>query len=472
MAINLKTVLDGNKGQQELSIILQNAKQLILNDMNAKRSNANLGFLEGKLNRIFYPVGVTSVSLDYYNNRMLTSTEEQLTTIFNNFNFEANKTGHHTAKVAIAPSTLKASMDSAAMTLKTLTKQIENTQSLTNKQYLEDLEKQVENLIQQGKMILETGERVMMFGGTQERIGGKDFDNALLIVNQLMAFSKALSIPDFVTPQEAGILFEEALALTNYVQDASNDVIDEELRQLALATSSFGSKSISRGQTGIVSYNISSDLINKNQAKEKGFKINKGNATYTYSYNPSAAKQGKMDVQLNYNSGNIEDFRVSAKRWSKGFGDLGETSIDAGISRMSGQSVAEAYKFAVLTPHTDWANKEIPSYIAANSAHDFAKFALKADIAMGLSQGITSNGAGYANILVVDTGSSIKVRDLATIVTDAKLSRYDLNKIESSANQIYNSMSNLSHGRTQSYLGLMTSTLNKMKVTINMSFNK
>ena len=50
-----------------------------------------------------------------------------------------------------------------------------------------------------------------------------------------MAFSKALSIPDFVTPQEAGILFEEALALTNYVEDASDDVIDEELRKLALS---------------------------------------------------------------------------------------------------------------------------------------------------------------------------------------------------------------------------------------------
>jgi hypothetical protein len=35
---------------------------------------------------------------------------------------------------------------------------------------------------------------------------------------------------------------------------------------------------------------------------------------------------------------------------------------------------------------------------------------------MGLSQGKAASGAGYANVLVVDTGSSIKVRDLATLV--------------------------------------------------------
>jgi hypothetical protein len=45
---------------------------------------------------------------------------------------------------------------------------------------------------------------------------------------------------------------------------------------------------------------------------------------------------------------------------------------------------------------------------------------------MGLNQKTSSSGAGYANVLVVDTGSSIKVRDLAEIVQkeEYKLSRY------------------------------------------------
>ena len=117
MAINLKTVLDGTEGQQELSGILQQARQDILDDISAKRSNANLGALEGRLNRIFYPVGSTAISADYYNRRMATSSEEQLTKIFNSFDFENNKTGHHSAKVAIAPSTLSGSIESAGIAL-------------------------------------------------------------------------------------------------------------------------------------------------------------------------------------------------------------------------------------------------------------------------------------------------------------------------------------------------------------------
>jgi hypothetical protein len=71
---------------------------------------------------------------------------------------------------------------------------------------------------------------------------------------------------------------------------------------------------------------------------------------------------------------------------------------------------------AVLTPSRDLFNSEVPSYSAAEIAHNFAQLALKSDIAMGLNQVTSSSGAGYANVLVVDTGSSIKVRDLADMV--------------------------------------------------------
>ena len=472
MAINLKAVLDGNQGQQELSDILIGARNAIYNDVISKRSKANIGALEGKLNKIFYPVGNTAISSDYYNRRMASSTEEQLTEIFNNFDFEANKTGHYSAKTAISPNTLRNSLNGAAVALKTLLEKISSTDSITELKHLEDLQQQVERLIRDGYSILENAEISLQFG--QERITGKDFDNALIIVNQLMAFSKALSIPDFVTPQEAGILFEEALALTNFVNESSNDVIGEELRKIATSTTQFGAQAISRGGSGLISYKADISLMNDSKAQSRGFKISKGNASYVYSYNPSSARQGKMDVQLHYNDGDKDDYRVSAKRWSRGFGDLGETSIDAGITRAAGQSVAEAYKFAVLTPSRDWLNGETPNYLAAQAAHDFATMALKSDIAMGLNQGKAASGAGYANVLIIDTGAAIKVRDLSEIVLSAKhqLSKYSPGEIQSSAASIYNSMANLTKGRTQSYLALMTSTLNKMKVTINLSVNK
>lgn len=473
MAMNLKRVLDGNEGQSELSSILASAKEAIHADILAKQSKADMGVLQGRLTNIFYPIGTTAISTDYYNRRLSNSTEERLTEIFNNFDFENNKSGHYSAKTAISPNTLSSSMESASNALESALKQLEKFEPLTNKDKIENTVAQVQKLIQQGQEILSTAQMEYQFG--QERITGEDFQKALSIVNQLTAFSKALSIPDFVSPQEAGILFEEALALTNFVDDSSNAFISQALRDMATKTAQFGAEAIARGVGGPISYSVSSQLFgNEDEAKSKGFKIQKGNASFTYSYNPSAAKQGKMDVQLNYASDSKEDFRVSAKRWSRGFGDLGETSIDAGISRMGGQTVAEAYKFAVLTPHKDWLNNETPQYIAAQNAHDFAVLALKADIAMGLSQGKTSSGAGYANVLVVDTGSSIKVRDLASIVLDEKqkLSQYNAANIENSADSIYKTMANLNHGRTQSYLGMMTSVLNKMKVTMNLSFVK
>lgn len=472
MAINLKYILDGSAGQSELSQILFQARSQIYADVKAKSSKANLGALEGRLHRIFYG-GTTAISVDYYSSRISSSTEQQLIEIFNNFDFELNKTGHHKATTAISPNTLKRSMDSAKSALDIALKKLENLDSITSKEKIENIQQQIETLLAQGANILENGERGMQIG--QERIIGKSFEDAIPIVNQLMAFSKALSIPDFVSPQEAGILFEEALALTNFVDDSSQAVITKELKSLATSLTQFGSESIKRGDGNLISYSVTSSLFNdEKEAKARNFKIQKGNATFTYSYNPSAARQGKMDVQLYYDSGNKEDYRVSAKRWSRGFGDLGETSIDAGITRAAGQSIAEAYKFAVLTPWIDWLDKTVPSYMAVQNAHDFATLALKSDIAMGLKQGITESGAGYANVLIVDTGSAIKVRDLATLVISdsQKLSKYNPTEIQSSANSIYNSMFNLAHGRTQSYLGKMTSILNKMKVTMNLSFVK
>lgn len=467
MAINLKQVLDGSEGQIELSSILSRNTAIIKEDLAKKRTSADLIKLETWLNSIFYPVGSTPISVDYYNQRLSKSTEDQLIEVFNNFDFESNKSGYYSAKTAISPETLRKTMMGASQNLKTLLEQISNTPPSANLQHLLVLEKQLKKLIKQAYVILSTAERSLQFG--EERITGQDFEKALPIINQLTAFSKALAIPNFVSPQEAGVLFEKALALTNYVENVSNDVIDEALREIALSTSHHGSETISRGYAGPVSYSVNAKVMDQERAKDLGFKISQGNATYTYSYNPSSKKQGKMDVQLTFPGGGMEDYRVSAKRWTKGFGDLGETSIDAGISRAAGQSVAEAYKFAVLTPKEDWANSETPSYIAASSAHEFAKFALKTDIAMGLNQGVQSSGAGYANTLVIDTGSQIKVLDLATIVQEAELYNYNDSAVEGEANRAYKALSQITTGRTESYLGLMTSVLNKMKVTIKVS---
>lgn len=469
MAINLKRVLDGNEGQKELTSILANASNEIKADIESKKSEANIHILESYLNKIFYPVGSTSISTEYLLDRTAKMTEDELLEIFNNFNFEDNTSGYTKNKKYIKSTTIDTLINSVQSSLQTIGNKISNLNSLVSESTLNDLKLKTEQLINQAKGIMDSAEMVELFG-KKEYFSGEAYDSLIPIVNQLMAFSNILGKPDFVSPQEAGLLFEKALAKTNFIENAEDKVTDELLDQVL-----FGAESIRRGgknDTGLVSYFINvSDKDLKNTEDLKGFKLSQGQMSI--SYDPFSARQGKMDVQLFYNAENNKDYRISAKRWSNGYGDLGETSIDAGITRAAGQTVAEAYKYAVLKPSRDWAEpkNEVPAYIAYESAHQLAKLAISSDIAMGLNQGITASGAGYANLLVIDTGSAIKVKNLASIIESVcsknKLSGYEDSSIESTALQTYRRMANVQTGRSNTYLGLMTSALNKMKAIIN-----
>lgn len=472
MAImKLKNVLDGQAGQAQLAAVLLEAKENLINEIESKRTKAKMGELQGQLNRMFYPVGSNAFNTDYANQRLATATEESLMQAFRNFDFE-NQTGHYTTgTTAMSPNTLAKTLKSAALDLQRILEQIATTESETDLQHLFKLRDETKRLIQEGESILENAERSLQFG-TKERITGDDFTKASAIVNKLMGLSKILSVPDFVTPQEAGLIFEQALAMTNFVNDASDAMAIEAARELAKGKV-FGAESIARGGD-IIQYTLKlEDVFEDDAVKSKRFKINKGNMTATYTFNPGEARQGKMDVQLTYDQDHLEDYRVSAKRWSRGFGDLGETSIEAGLGR-HGLTLLEAYKFGVLKPNNDWLDGEEPSYMAAQAAHDWAIMALKADIAMGITQGKTNSGAGYANVLIVDTGKEIKVRDLADVVLNDKhkLSKYEAGKIESEASRIYNAMGNIATNRTDTYLANTGTMLDKMKVTIRMDFNK
>ena len=265
--------------------------------------------------------------------------------------------------------------------------------------------------------------------------------------------------------------------MTNFVDSTVESFTNEQLQLLTqqLNKVQFGLKPVKRGifSNDLISYEISSDFkLPKKFKSNNNFSIKKGNMNIIYSYNPNSEKQGKMDVQLNYGQDTQYDYRVSAKRWTNKRGNVGYTSIDAGLTRACGQSVAEAYKFAVLTPKKDQFSNEKKVYLAYDIAHQLAHLAIKSDLLMGLNQGISSSGAGYANILVVDTGVEIKVENLGKIALDAtkKLNGYNEGNIQSIANNNYKLLKNIQNKRTSTYLALMTSSLNKIKVTLNLSF--
>lgn len=456
IAITLKDVLDGDQGQQDLSTILNKTTSQIKKDISRKKSSAHLGNLQKNLNNLFYPKQSTSFSQEYYQALHADASVGELKNILENFNFENNTSGYHPASVAISPHTLENSINEA----QTVYNLISSMDSLMELDTIQSLMKQARSIIQKGNNILKNAERSLQFKN-QERIVGEDFEKAIVIVNQLKALASL--IRETPTPQEAGIIFEKALAKTNFIDKAGNSTVSELIEKEILKKTHTGGSPVVRGvNQNKISYVINSQFKDdKMVTSDSNFVIDDKNLKITYSYNPNEQKQGKMDVQLKYGNRNSKNYRVSAKRWTGGVGDLGHTSIDAGMTRAVGISVMEAYKLAVLTPSQDWGENGVPSYTAVDYAHELAKIALKSDIAMGLNQ-----KTGYANILVVDTGSSIVVKDLASIVESAKLSGYSNHQVENSAVNLYDKMKNITSERTQTYLGLMSSVLNKMKVTI------
>lgn len=473
MALVLKTALDGTAGQQELSGILQNAKNNILEEVKSKRTNNNIKNLEGQLNNLFYPKGKGKNFSDFLNSIELTSKEETLETIFNKFDFEDKSTweNNYQSNNYIKNTTLTKAIED----LKNVISKIESTPNYINIETLSNALKQCNAYIEEGNEILR--QEMTEFFGDKSYLSLSNNDNAVEIINLANTLNKMINNPNRITNDEAGKIFERALARVNFIEQYSEDIIFNDNKSLDLTNYHFGSKPVERGSGNLINFTIKANIVNDNEILDKAknkynanFKINEKNMEISYSYNPYAAKQGKMDVSIKLPDEKVEPYRISAKNWMhNGTGDLGNTNIFGGIARSvnGNMTVINAYKLAVLKPEKDQMDSngdEVPNNISAYEAHDFAKMALKADVAMGLSQ-----KTGYANVLVVNNGKEIKVYDLFDIVKNSNLAGYNEGTIEGAANNAYEKIESLIRDRTNTYLNLMTLALQKMKVTINLS---
>ena len=471
MALVLKTALDGTAGQQELSGILQVAKNNILEEVKSKRTNNNIQNLEGQLNNLFYPKGEGKNFSDFLNSIELTSKEETLETIFNKFDFEDKSTweNNYQSNQYIKNTTLTKAIED----LKNVISKIESTPNYMNIETLSNALKQCNFYIEKGNEILKQ-EMSEFFGDKSYLFNSED---AVEIINLANTLNKMINNPNRITNDEAGKIFERALARVNFIEQYSEDIIFNDNKSLDLTNYHFGSKPVERGSGNLINFTIKANIVNDNEILDKAknkynanFKINEKNMEISYSYNPYAAKQGKMDVSIKLSDEQVEPYRISAKNWMhNGTGDLGNTNIFGGIARSvnGNMTVINAYKLAVLKPKEDQMDSngdKVPNNISAQDAHDFAKMALKADVAMGLSQ-----KTGYANVLVVNNGKEIKVYDLFDIVKNNNLAGYNEGTIEGEANNAYEKIESLIRDRTNTYLNLMTLALQKMKVTINLN---
>lgn len=472
MALVLKTALDGTAGQQELSGILQEAKNNILEEVKSKRTNNNIQNLEDQLNNLFYPKGEGKNFSDFLNGIELTSKEETLETIFNKFDFEDKSTweNNYQSSKYIKNTTLTKAIED----LKNVISKIESTSNYINIETLSNALKQCNSYIEKGNEILKQ-EVTKFFGDKSYLSNSKD---AVEIINLANTLNKMINNPNRITNDDAGKIFERALARVNFIEQYGKDIIfDDDNKSLDLTNYHFGSKPVERGSGNLINFTIKANIVNDNEILDKAknkynanFKINEKNMEISYSYNPYEAKQGKMDVSIKLPDEKVEPYRISAKNWMhNGTGDLGSTNIFGGIARSvnGNMTVINAYKLAVLKPKEDQMdlNKDKAiNNISAQDAHEFAKMALKADVAMGLSQ-----KTGYANVLVVNNGKEIKVYDLVNIVEKSNLAGYNNGTIEGAANNAYEKIKSLIRNRTNTYLNLMTLALQKMKVTINLS---
>lgn len=473
----LKTVFqtDG-AGQTGLTNILDNARQKLITEFNRKKTKKETNALEEQLNEIFYPKKETQFSRDY-GRAVAEATKQDIIETFANFDIENNKeNGEGSSKgkrgkqysntQRIKQSNFESSVKEAEKIMRDLKNQIELLpEDDQNRIEVEKKLLKVKEYVSKGNAVL----RNFYKGNnrTAQFIKLSNGDGVIEIINELNSFiATAKGMKD---PGAAGKVFEKALASINFYEQSINQVFGETNQILA------GDNQVSRHfSSGLlnVKYEIHSSLKNDESVKDvHGFSYTDENITY--SYQPTAEKKGKMDVLIAYDDGSgISQFRASAKRWGTGHGNLGETSIDAAITRSSKNlSVPEAYKFAILKPNKDRFKQNIlPKFQASDIAHEFAKIALKTDIAMGLSQ-----KKGYADVLIIDTGVCIKVINLEDIIGNLRdkeghsLSGYDKGAIENNALNVYRKIGLIHTKRTSSYLGIMTSTLNKMKVTINMS---
>lgn len=477
--IKLKQVFS-DSGQNSINGILQGVRYDLFTKAKEKTTKVNLVQIERILNDIFYPKGgITSGSLaEQFQNQIIAETEKTLESVYHNFNLQTSaiKQNVHAEKT-VSSGRLQAVIQETQNSLLTLQNVIKTqAKSPQSIGILMNLEQQILALITKAKNFYQQYQYEFTKTGSLRQFyaQGSVGEQAVQLLKEMTAFNSATNNGNIISPTVLGDMFEQALqkAFSNYYTNATDEVVNNLIAQIT------GANYITRGDfNGIalnaITFNVSKDTMSSTKAKELGFRINSGNATYTYTYTPGASKQGKMDVLVEYNNGvqqdPIQQLRISAKNWIHGTRTLGETSIDAALVRSVGPNVAEYYRFAMLDSTKDQRTKGAP-WVCAEAGHQLAQLALASDIVMGLNQG----EKGMANILIINTGTRILVSDIGRLVTNiddiqTNLKNYNKTKIESEALRAYDRIRSIKKDRTENYLGLITSTLDKMKVSYVLS---
>ena len=492
-------------GQSDLTSALDAGRTWIESKINSMKTTTDIQILEDRLNKYFNPNNaedggrLKEFDPRYYLNNQAQQVGQIWLEMAESFDLETQTVSNKDSSYKmITVNRIKQAISQATSIVKQLEIESSNVPNSTSKEQLENLLNNITMLQLQATTILNLAEQREIYkpGTGNYAISTSNTNhgqNIMSIVSKLEGFVRFFSDStntDII--QDCARRWEQALqeagkAFLNEGYAAANKETSKLLNELINKNTLTGEEKIIRGSNkinykvkiglgsktaeGVNEKLIEDQLRTATKTKPKGishFKQvnNKKSYTteFTYSFNPSVKASGKMDARLVIQPPEIapvNDIRVSAKNWPMTHsGDLGETTIDAAITRTGGASVAEAYKLIMK------------SNIGANLsfAHNVAKMLIKADIAMGLSQGINEDkgGAGYANILIINTGTKVRVLDLTSMVLDnqIKVERYNDNEISSEMQDRFKLIKSIRYNRTDAYLLLATSYLNSIKVTM------
>ena len=229
--------------------------------------------------------------------------------------------------------------------------------------------------------------------------------------NQMQIYIEALKVRD-IAMTEVGAVLERSLAdwglgEEEIEKEATLEILNEFSDKIQSFTT--GKIQIARGGANITA---TFKVPKGEKIKQTGKtikKVDKGKyIEVTKEINTGSKKSMKMDVLLYppYLEASQKAFRVSAKNFASGSDEIGHSDLLGIISRTGGEENTKLYAIGLLSNNS------------VNSALEYGKMAIAADIIAGYSQTL-SGQEGYADVLVINTGTEIKVFDIATLITEA-----------------------------------------------------
>lgn len=431
--------------------------------------NKNFQDLEIKLNNIFYPID-NSFNYEAVQNAVLSKEADDLGDLVlkNADAILGGKISSAENKEYINFQTLVNSAEKAEQTIEKLRLSLadgsEASSAILSK--LQELTMMLQNCKSQ---INQIGQR---YPDKIFRVDVKDeFTNISKILNMTRAIGSLTSVGGYL--QRRGLILEEIFgggssgsrvkAYDEFVNSIASALADE-----GITGERTGQLTQRRGGSGLfylASMQVEGKKNKKMSITETASRISAGdlgNINSTIRYDPGSARQIKADVEINFKApgGMNQTFKASLKNWS-GIENkhLGTTSILAAIDRTGGSRLfTNAYTLSLASTNAS----------ILNQAHRIARLSILMDVVTGFSQ-----STGYADTLIINTGSKIRVIDPRILINEVYgrefIQGYDEENLTSTGQTVLSNIGIRSPGRTKVYLGNMFTYLAATKVTVMMN---